>query len=314
MDMWISNPIGSRRCASQPSTARDNQTKHKSSLSMFRKKTGKRSMFSEVGSSMPDIAQSMGEEINLVMRAGSCDNLNDLQLDMADFEKRSPFKAKNQFILRTTPLERSASAPLTRPNCPPRPPRPSWMKKTPKKQKDEESMFQVFADDDDDELIQPYARLTSIRTWALQPRSQSSYNARHTVSGPTKKAQTRKPSVYGKEYVWGKSETAQPQHFDHAKARTTVREMCTPRKQRPTEHDDENPLEGKLMEVLEDISSDMAASGSWHSAAKIARDQAVVQRVQTALNTSKITPDEASAVELLTALLSCFDDNKEALT
>jgi len=62
------------------------------------------------------------------------------------------------------------------------------------------------------------------------------------------------------------------------------------------------------MEVLEAISSTMAESGSWTAASRVAQDRAVIKRVQGTLDATGILPDEASAAELLTALLSCFEE------
>lgn len=156
-----------------------------------------------------------------------------------------------------------------------------------------------------EELVLPYASTVSIRSWA-KPRNgsaprrgqcespESGYNSRASSASPLED-----DGIYDKEYVWGSAA------YNHDEARAKIAVM-TPQKQRSGNREDRSTT--PLMEVLEAISSTMAESGSWTAASRVAQDQAVIKRVQGTLDATGILPDEASATELLTALLSCFEE------
>lgn len=307
---------------------KENSLKRRSMASMTHSKLTS-GMLSGVSASLQNIAQSVAEELSATHRAQSSDNLADVKLDQ--FEPRIDLRRNTVHDLdlsklskmgmpqgrpKPPPLQRRAASCHGAPSstAPPRPPRPAWMKKTPEKRRAQLAMGMTAAEIEAenqaiDDMILPYASNVSIRAWAKprignEPREpESGYSSRASSTSPAviSKVDTHE-EIYDKEYEWGGA-VETPSKYNHDSARFKVNALVSPEKPRP-----EGKSTTSLMEILDEVSRAMAESGSWRAASRIAQDRNTIKRVQGSLDATGIKPNEASATELLTALLSCFEE------
>eukprot|EP00039_Didymoeca_costata_P024773 m.11437 g.11437 ORF g.11437 m.11437 type:complete len:318 (-) comp4440_c0_seq1:1376-2329(-) len=260
---------------------------------------------SVVGSSLALFQQTGAEQISYHKRStqGS-DGMDDMDLQMHQFESRGNktrpasvdcidhivahpvLEGKNE-NQAPVPPPRRATWQSDR-NAPKLPPRPDWMKI-----KNENRPEEICTP------IKPYISNRVLRPWAMPRRPKPDPMG---LEVPTIK---KRDSGYLSSRNNSTSPDFEQQETSLEQTGQTEKNSLQ-RRRRPTLEPEAFHISASLSAVLDDIRSDMQLAGSWEGAETVSQKATNVQRVQDKLNELGVLPAEATAPEILAALLSGF--------